>query len=210
MSVALLIDQGVRWDTAGKKQERVLIPPTPETIRSIREVVAASIALDTARGDQLVVESLPFEQTLSIPPPPLPSGSTPAAPLGFSIAIGSVDPKILAVTGAGGVVVLLIAGFVVFRSISRKKKLKVQQTQALPPPVDAKQVAEAQANELSKTVHDKAEQKRKLLLEAQEKLAMEPLITQKSEILVHYLRESIKTDPGTAVSVIRNWLYEEQ
>ena len=69
MSLAILVDQAVRWEGEGAAKHRVLIPPTPETLKTIRDLVAGVTGLSTERGDQLVVETLPFESSLNAEPP---------------------------------------------------------------------------------------------------------------------------------------------
>lgn len=69
MSLAILVDQAVRWEGDGAAKHRVLIPPTPETLKTIRDLVAGVTGLSTERGDQLVVETLPFESSLNAEPP---------------------------------------------------------------------------------------------------------------------------------------------
>ena len=69
MSLAILVDQAVRWEGEGAAKHRVMIPPTPETLKTIRDLVAGVTGLSTERGDQLVVETLPFESSLNAEPP---------------------------------------------------------------------------------------------------------------------------------------------
>src|SRR3954452_9102357 len=64
ISASLLLDQDVRWEGSGKNMKRVLAPPSPERLKAITEVVSGILGLQTDRGDRLVIESLPFEQTL--------------------------------------------------------------------------------------------------------------------------------------------------
>src|SRR5258708_13721962 len=55
-------------------------PPTPEKLKAVREPVAGITGLSTDRGDQLVVEALPFEATLApeqMPPAPGPAATKP-------------------------------------------------------------------------------------------------------------------------------------
>src|ERR1035438_5229603 len=65
MSLAVLVDQGVRWE--GK--QRVLVPPAPETLKTIKDLVAGVTGFNAERGDQLIVETLPFESSLNGEPP---------------------------------------------------------------------------------------------------------------------------------------------
>jgi len=65
MSVSLLLDQQVRWEGAGAKLKRIVEPLSPEKLKTIHDLVAGVIGFSADRGDQLVVESLPFEATLN-------------------------------------------------------------------------------------------------------------------------------------------------
>ena len=55
--------------TAPAKQ-RVLVPPAPETLKTIKDLVAGVTGFNAERGDQLIVETLPFESSLNAQPPP--------------------------------------------------------------------------------------------------------------------------------------------
>jgi flagellar M-ring protein FliF len=87
MSLAVLVDQSVRWEGTGAAQRRVLAPPAPETLKTIKDLVAAVTGLDEKRGDQLIVETLPFESSLNAQPPkpprPVPVPAKPPVWLEF-------------------------------------------------------------------------------------------------------------------------------
>ncbi len=70
MSISVLLDHTVRWDGPENKKTRVVVPPTPESLKSIRELISGVAGFDEDRGDQLIVEALPFENTLQLVPPP--------------------------------------------------------------------------------------------------------------------------------------------
>src|SRR5579864_4127166 len=78
MSVALLVDSDVHWEGAGAKTKRIVQPPSVEKLKTIHDLVAGVIGFSAERGDQLIVETLPFEATLN--PEPLSTTSTPAPP----------------------------------------------------------------------------------------------------------------------------------
>jgi flagellar M-ring protein FliF len=88
MSLSVLVDHTVQWEGTGAVKHRVLVPPTPETIQTIKDLVAAATGFNATRGDQLIVESLPFESSLNAQPPvssapkPKPAPADPAW-LGF-------------------------------------------------------------------------------------------------------------------------------
>jgi len=71
MSLSVLVDNTIRWEGNGAARRRVLEPPPQETIKTIRDLVAAATGFNADRGDQLTVESLPFEITVNSPPPPI-------------------------------------------------------------------------------------------------------------------------------------------
>ena len=72
MSVSLLVDSDVRYEGSGAKAKRIVEAPSADKLKAIHDLVAGVIGLSTERGDQLVVETLPFESTLNpeqLPPP---------------------------------------------------------------------------------------------------------------------------------------------
>jgi flagellar M-ring protein FliF len=69
MSLSVLVDHTVQWEGEGAAKHRVLVPPAPETIKTIKDLVAAATGFTAERGDQLIVESLPFESSLNAQPP---------------------------------------------------------------------------------------------------------------------------------------------
>src|SRR5579862_4529705 len=76
MSLSVLVDQAAHWEGQGKEMHRVIDQVAPEKLKSIRDLVAAATGFSAERGDQLIVESLPFESTLNLEPP-LPPGPAP-------------------------------------------------------------------------------------------------------------------------------------
>lgn len=73
MSLAVLLDQAVHWEGTGASRQRVFDPPKPETIQSLKGLISAATGLNMERGDQLIIESLPFESTQNAEPPPPPA-----------------------------------------------------------------------------------------------------------------------------------------
>ena len=113
MSLAVLVDQDVTWQKDGTNYKKVLVPPSPEKLKVIRDLVAGITGYSTERGDQLVIDTLPFETTLLLEPPaaPAPPATAPPAqgPLGF---LKNMDRKTLLIAGgaAAALVVLLAVG----------------------------------------------------------------------------------------------------
>ncbi len=72
ISTAVLVDQAVRWEGSGAKARKTLIPASAETLKGIHDVVAGITGFSDQRGDQITIESLPFESTLSSEQPVVP------------------------------------------------------------------------------------------------------------------------------------------
>src|SRR5204863_4375049 len=106
MSVAVLVDQEITWAPEKSGFRRVLVPPSAEKLKVLRELVAGITGFNSDRGDQLVIESLPFETTLLLEPP-VPPGSTPAPPSGTALPGLKLDRRTLWI--AGGALAGLLA-----------------------------------------------------------------------------------------------------
>ena len=107
VSVSVLLDHIVRWDGAGPKAKRIVEAPSVERLKSTRELVAGAVGFQPDRGDLVVVESLPFESTVSGPVP-----SVTPAPLGPAAWLrdSSGGWNVMLIGGlAGGLLVALLA-----------------------------------------------------------------------------------------------------
>ncbi len=102
--------------------KRVLVPPTPERLKAINDVVAGVLGLQTDRGDHLVIESLPFEQTLLAENTSSPQAQDKKPANNPKDQLNNLmhDKRVLIGAGVGGAVV--IAGLVFLFLRSRKKK----------------------------------------------------------------------------------------
>lgn len=122
MSLAVLVGQSVRWDGDGVAKHRVLVPPTPETLKSIKDLVAGITGFSAERGDQLIVESLPFESSLNSEPP---SVAPVAVPLPVPkdapwLEFANKHRNVLVLVAIGLVVLLVLSA--VFKMMRRKRE----------------------------------------------------------------------------------------
>lgn len=63
LSVAVILDnESVVTKNADGTSARTLRPRKPEELQKIQSIVAAAVGLDPARGDQLTIENVPFEE----------------------------------------------------------------------------------------------------------------------------------------------------
>ncbi len=207
ISAAVLLDYGLHWEGSGPKAKRILEPPSAERLQAIRDLVAGAIGLNTSRGDQLVLESIPFEQTLAIEPPPAPAAPR-APPPGIVLppwAQRIVDQKYV----AGGIAAALFIG-IVFGMMRRKRRrggvgmvgaLGGRSAGELPAsPADIAQ------RELEARLADQQATKQRLEAEAMSALKLPAVTTKKAEVLTKHIAESVKKDPVAAAQILRTWL----
>jgi flagellar M-ring protein FliF len=208
LSVSVLIDHEVHWEGTGANMKRVLVPPSPERLKSIHDLITAAVGFSQQRGDQLIVESLPFESTLNLEPP---AGT--GAPVGTAqkkltpLEQLKSDPKMM-----GGLAAILLVvlggGFFLVRTMMKKSsrggaQVSVQGT--LPDggetnAPDLARLARAAAGGASDTWARPAVSSGNLP-------AIEP---PRIEVLTNQLRATAQKDAEIYAGVLRGWLKEER
>jgi flagellar M-ring protein FliF len=210
LSVSVLLDYDIKWDGSKK----ILNPPSPERLQVIKDVVAAAAGLNTQRGDQLIVESLPFESTLNLDMPDSgertvrsPAGKT-TSPLAqidfkqFNLAQLKKNPKLL--IGIAAAFSLALAGivFAVFKVLKMKRArqaaAEVRMQPLLPAPaeapVHAMPLASAQATPTA----------------APEASAIPALGPSRLESLTAQVRSVTQANSEVCAGVLRGWLKQEE
>ncbi|MCL5743605.1 MAG: flagellar M-ring protein FliF, partial [Acidobacteria bacterium] len=214
VSVSVLVDQAVQWEGKGAAARRVLIPPSPEKLKSIRDLVAGVTGFTPDRGDQIVVETLPFESTLNGEPPPPAVPQAPAPGRKF----WEEKPELWAGIAAGAVVLLLLVCFVVWR-VARKRpgKANVTMPSTLPAPDPAhtaerskELAAEEPPQGLDAQIAEREIQQKRLEAETLKSIKLPPVSTKKSEILTKHLRENIGKESEIPVQILRSWVRGEE
>jgi flagellar M-ring protein FliF len=212
MSLAVLVDQGVDWEKEASAFRRVLVPTGPEKLKVIHDLVAGVTGFNADRGDQLIVETLPFETTLMTEPPQLNSprapGPAPVQPLGL-------DRKTLLI--AGGAAALLIAAL--FAALLRRARAPSAAVEAVTPaalpaaPGSAPALVGPQGSSVEQQMEAKLAERealqRKLDDQALSALKLTPAITKTAEVLAKHLREKVKEDPGLPAHVLQSWIRED-
>src|SRR5579863_7185517 len=117
MSVSLLVDSDVRYQGTGAKARRIVEAPSADKLKAIHDLVAGVIGLSTERGDQLVVETLPFESTLN--PEQLPPAN-PAPPRPPTWQEQLLKNKVFA-TGVAVGAAILLGLLAIIMQVTRKK-----------------------------------------------------------------------------------------
>jgi len=136
LSAAVLLDYAVSFEGTGEDQKRVLTPPDPEKIEAIRALVAGAIGLDTTRGDQLTVQTLPFESTLQIGnpafgPSSLPGGDADLQPLERYQQMFRQNPIAFVGVALAICAVLGLAAWILLRARQQKVRVEDLQRKAL-------------------------------------------------------------------------------
>lgn len=216
MSVSVLVDNTIRWEGVGPKAKRILEPPAPEKLKIIKDLVAGVVGLQAERGDQLIVESLPFESTLNQEAPPIPT----VAPVVPGIQYPGWLPPFLRrengmlYLGAGGatLILLVLAGLkALLKGKKKNSALGVSSDgpkeiegasaeQSIPDSVKLQMEAKLAEND-----REKAQQQ----IEALQALQLPTVKTQKTEVLTKHLSAEAKKDPQAMAHVIRAWLSEQ-
>ena len=195
MSLAVLMDQVVRWEGNGPQKHRVFIPPAPETLKTIKDLVAGVTGFSAERGDQLVVETLPFESSQNAEPPAMPS----SAPLPNN------DPAWLRwltkyrgyLSAAVAAMAILLVGIRIFVKVKRKKYIAtVSQPDELETPMELPQLHSAST-----------------ALATAEQIATRPeliSVEEDGQELARRIRELAKREPAITANALRMWLLQNE
>jgi len=220
ISLSVLVDHSLRWEGVGPKAKRILEPPPPERLKKIQDIVSAAIGLQTQRGDQLIVESLPFESTLNVPPPEAPTAPVSTAPGASNVAWPAWLPtplRDLRILGgiAAGVLLLLAIGAFLFL---RKRRGKAKASATAPGQIAGKVKGAAavagapavEAGAIHKSIEEQlADRRRQIEADALAALKLPEPVTKKGEVFLRAITEEAKKDPAAIAHILRSWLEED-
>jgi flagellar M-ring protein FliF len=195
LSVSVLLDQEVHFEGTGAQAKRVLAAPAPERLKVIHDLAAAAVGLNTERGDQIIVESLPFESTVNLEPPGAiaPVSQTPAL---TPLEQLKKNPKMLIGAAVGAAVVLAGLFFLIFKMLKKSPPVEqVRPTESLPPAEPAPARVGATDTWAPSSISA---------------AAMPALAPPRIEVLTNQIRESVQKDGEVCAGVLRGWLREEQ
>lgn len=203
LSASVLVDQAVRWEGTGRNARRVLIPPSPETLSRISQVVSAALGIQPERGDKLVVETLPFEATLNLEPPP--DQAPPAVPEWKRM----LSPKLLIVVVLLVAVALWSAARVAFRKKAPPAVAAQAQPAIAPPPApsEPQQAVAAPAKPAAKS--EKQIENQRMTREQEQQLQLEAA-GQALQKLTEEVKELAAQDSELCAGVLRAWLAEPE
>ena len=206
VSTAVLVDQSVRWDGVGVKARRTLVPPSADVLKGVHDIIAGITGFTEQRGDQITVETLPFETTLEAEPPmgsPIPVKQVPLA-LNFKqpVVIGGTVVLVLLI---GGLIFILLRKRPARRITDKTSAAIAKGASATTGALDAASVDRQMEEQLS----ENAAHQSQLESEVLNRIKL-PASTRKTEVLVKHIRESVQKDSINVTNVLRSWISETE
>ena len=205
MSVSVLLDQRLRRE--GKGAKLIAVPPAPETIKAVHDLVAGITGFVQERGDQIVIESLPFEATLDQQEASDPGAAVPALPASkpkpTTWKDKLKDPTMMIAIGSS----VLLLGTVALLFLRKRKK-------ADPEPAIAKAIEGGAAGSHAGELDATTELERRLAEQAKADLAalaalkLPTVATKKGDLLTKEIVENTKKDAAVPAHVLQAWLHE--
>ena len=235
VSVAILLDQGVHWEGVGSSAKRVLDPPPADKLKVVKDVVSGVIGFQQERGDQVLVETLPFDATLATPAPEDPARKSPrqvekpgSNPQELVSRLTSL-PRVWLIGGGCALLVALAMIAFFFRMLLKKRAHKAQAvavgaTQLPAGPAVAHGVRGAAGvtgatqlpphtagNFEAKAIaqlNENRQAKEQAEFDALESLKLVPT-TRTSEVYRKFILDEAKKDPTRVAQLLRSWLNSE-
>jgi flagellar M-ring protein FliF len=209
ISTAILVDQPFRWEGTGAKARKIVTPPSVETLKVVHDIVAGITGFAEQRGDQITVETLPFESTVEAEPPLPPSQTQKQAPGKFDLQRDLLGNPVA--VGAAVVIVLLLASLV-FVAMRKRPAMTAANTGAPAvasgePGKESAQVAGGMDEKMMQQIAENEARQAKIESEALGRIKL-PESSGKTDVLVKHIRESVMKDPANVTNVLRTWISE--
>lgn len=214
MSLSILVDQASRWEGQGKLMKHVLTPQSPETMKAIHDLIAGVTGFSQERGDQLIVECLPFESTRNQELDGAPGPGTAPAPVSNLPAwLQKIWPNAspIALAAVAGALLLIPVALIMFlrgRSKRRNAPPEVQPALAARPERSPGANAALPRQNMEEQLAGQVALQERLDIEALNTLKLPPVTSKKAEVLAKHLRETVKKDPPQTTQVLRTWITE--
>jgi len=202
LSIAVLVDQGSKWEGQGKQAHRVVIPPDTEKLKAIQTLVASLVGFNQERGDQLTVEALPFDNSVNAD---FPAGVGPDSPKKaedtLSLDALKKKPAVLWGSVGGAALLLVLVVFALTRGRSRAPAYEAPAA-ALP--------SAAPAAPLPNIAPPGVEQNYAVAGIAQgDRGRLPALMPSRTEVLLTQLQENGRNNAEAWAGILRTWLSEE-
>lgn len=209
LSVALLLDQAVRWEGSGKSMRKIVTPPAAEAMKTVRDVVSAVVGFNQERGDLITVESLPFAETVnqSAPEPSETGQQKSGQPVKWDD--WKHQPLLLPIAGAVGLVLLLAIVFIVMRKRKKSFAGDAEMVRQLPDgSANGALVAPNAADQFEAQLAQRQLEQQNSDAIALASIKIPIVKTKKAEVLAKQLRDSAQKDPAPAGQILQTWIHE--
>jgi flagellar M-ring protein FliF len=217
LSVSVLVAQQVRWEGKGSAKKPVPVPVAPETLKAVNDLVVAVTGFTQQRGDQITVESLPFEATMEEAPEMGTLATGKPLPLSWKDRLK--DPTTMIAAGAGAGLILIIGILLMLVMKKGKKEAAGAQGKVITKADLAKAVEEAKATaalesataveQMQAALTGRKEEQHNADLAALASLKLPTVTTKKADVLTKEIRESTKKDSITSANVLQTWLHDQ-
>ncbi len=206
LSVAVLLDQSVTWEKDKSGLRRVLVPPSPDRLKVVHDLVAGVTGFNAQRGDQLVVETQPFETTLLLEPP-APPGTSPGKPAPDKLL--RLNPRTLWIAAGvlGGLCLIGVMLALLLRRGKEGHRTDVSVPVELPRGAAGGPGVEQQ---IEARLAERDALQQQLDAKALSALKLAPVITKTAEVMAKHIREKIKEEPEVSTQVLRSWIRDEE
>ena len=209
ISAAVLVDYVLEREGEGEQQTRKLQPRPADRMEAIRELVAAAIGLDPSRGDQLIVQTMPFEMTLQVQNQDLELPAPGAAPSAGQQILDRLRQDPLLMVAAGAAVFLLVGAVVWMMRRSRKKSVvEVRKGQPALPAAAASgngpgELADREGAARVAKPHVAGD------LASPRAMQVPQLLSPRHDMLVREVQDIVNKDTELSAGIIHGWLVEE-
>jgi flagellar M-ring protein FliF len=208
ISAAVLVDYILEREGEGDKQTRKLLARAPDKIDAIRELVSAAIGLDASRGDQLIVQTMPFETTLQLQNQDLEMSAPGAGASPSQKILDRLQQEPLLMVAAGAAVLLLLgAAMWMMRRLRKKPAAALQKG----PPALAAGLATGHSGQLGEQegAARVAQPYAAGDLAAPRAMQVPQLLSPRHDVLVREVQEIVNKDTELSAGIIHGWLVEE-
>lgn len=187
VSTVVLVDQSFRWEGAGSRARKIINPPSPELLKTVHDLAAGIVAFSEQRGDQLTVETQPFDSTVNAEPPPAPAAPPKGKP--------AVQPnRLLIEVGSGAAAAVLLGGGLFMARRRRTRRSSEAQSDTAS---GSRALPGSSAESGSDQVH----------LQTAAVGALGPAGSgTMNEDLLRSIRDAVQKDPATSANILRAWI----
>jgi flagellar M-ring protein FliF len=178
-------------------------------MEAIRQLVAAAIGLDPSRGDQLIVQTMPFETTLQLQNQDLELTAPGTAPAAGQQILDRLrqDPMLMVAVGVAVCLLLGAAAWLMRRS-HKKSSAELQKGQPALPAASSS----GTGGELAEQEGGAAKVAKPHVvgdLTAPRAMDVPRLLSPRHDMLVREVQDIVNKDTELSAGIIHGWLVEE-